>query len=75
MVIAFVLISTETGKEKDVLQELNSMSEVKEAWTVYGDYDIIAKIESENMDGLNDLILSKLRQVGQVSMTTTLIGL
>lgn len=75
MVTAFVLITTETGKEKDVLSELIQLGDVSEAWTVYGDYDIIAKVESATMDALNEFILSTLRQIGNVSMTTTLIGL
>ncbi|MFH1424050.1 MAG: Lrp/AsnC ligand binding domain-containing protein [archaeon] len=75
MVTAFVLITTETGKEKDVLERLKAIDAVDEAWTVYGDYDIIAKIKTDNMDHLNELILTKLRGVSNVSMTTTLIGL
>jgi len=35
MIVAFVLATTKSGKEIDVIQELNTYEEVKEAWNVY----------------------------------------
>lgn len=75
MVTAFVFITTKTGKEKDVLNKLLKESSVKEATTVYGDYDIVAKIEAETLDRLNEFITKTLRSLSDVSSTSTLIGL
>lgn len=49
MGLAFVLVKTEIGAENEVLKELRSIQEVKEAHMVYGGYDIIARVETETM--------------------------
>jgi len=50
MAIAFILINSEIGEEKGVLNQLMSLPNVKEAHVVYGVYDLIAKIEADTMD-------------------------
>jgi len=75
MVTAFVLIMTKTGKEKEVIAELQKIEGINEAWAVYGDYDIIAKATVSDLDGLNTLLLQKVRGIVNISMTSTLIGL
>ncbi len=75
LVTAFVFITTRTGKEKEVLNKLRKDASVKEATTVYGDYDIVAKIEAESLDKLNEFIIKYLRGLPDVSSTNTLIGL
>lgn len=75
MITAFVLAITESGREREVLNALEGMEEVKEKWNVYGDYDILIKLEVENLDKLNEFLIQKLRKVENLSMTTTMIGL
>ncbi len=72
---AFVFITTKTGKEKDVLSTLLKDESVREATTVYGDYDIVAKVEADTIDKLNDFIVKHLRKSPDVASTNTLIGL
>lgn len=74
MVTAFVLITTRAGKEDDVVDTLESMEGVKEVKVVYGDFDIIVKLGAKNMDELNNLVLSKLRSISGVSVTSTLVS-
>jgi len=74
MVVAFVLIMSKTGHEREVLNELNRLNEVKEASIVFGDYDIIAKLEASDMAKINEVLLNRIRKIPNVSMTTTLIG-
>ncbi len=75
MVVAFILIMSKTGQEKEVLDNIRRLNEVKEASIVFGDYDIIAKVDVSNVENLNNLLLSKIRKIHGVSMTTTLIGI
>ena len=75
MVTAFVLIMSKTGKEKDVVKELSRLENVKEVSVVYGDYDIVAKVEVPSMENLNSLIISQIRKIPNVSMTSTLVGI
>lgn len=75
MVTAFVFITTKAGKEKNVLTTLLKEEPVREATTVYGDYDIVAKVEAENVDKLNEFVTKNLRKIVDVASTNTLIGL
>jgi len=56
MPTAFVLINTEIGAEEEILNELNKVPNVKEAYVVYGLYDIVAKVEAETMNKLKEVI-------------------
>jgi len=75
MVTAFILATTKTGKEKDVLTDLLRISEVKEAYNVYGDYDVLIKAETKDIDSLNEILIRKIRSLPNIAMTTTMIGL
>jgi DNA-binding Lrp family transcriptional regulator len=70
---AFVLINAEIGSEDEVLKELRAMEQVKEAYVVYGVYDIVAKVESETMDKLKEIVTWKVRRLNKVRSTLTMI--
>ncbi len=74
MVTAFVLVMSKTGKEKDVLNNLQRLDEVKEASIVFGDYDILVKVDVADIEMLNDLLVTKIRKIGNIASTTTLIS-
>ena len=75
MVTAFILATTKNGKEKNVLEELMSIAEIKEAYNVYGDYDVLIKAETETLDNLNEFLMRRIRSIEHIAMTTTMIGL
>ena len=47
MPMAFVMINTELGSEKEVLDEIRKINEFKESCIVYGIHDISAKIGTD----------------------------
>ena len=75
MVTAFILATTKNGKEKNVLEELLDIKEIKEAYNVYGDYDVLIKAETETLDSLNEFLMRRIRSIENIAMTTTMIGL
>jgi DNA-binding Lrp family transcriptional regulator len=70
---AFILINTETGAEKDVLKVVSKIPEVKEAYMVYGVYDIITVVDATTMQELKDVISLKIRRMEKVRSTITMI--
>ena len=72
MPIAFILINTELGKEKSLLKEIRSIPNVKEAYFIYGVYDIIVKVEAENMEKLKEIVTFKIRRLNDVRNTLTM---
>ena len=73
MATAFVLINAEIGAEREVLKGLKEIPEVKEAHMVYGVYDIIARIQTETMQELKDILSWKIRRLDKVRSTLTMI--
>ena len=70
---AFVLLNTELGREENIIRYLKNLEEVKEVFRVYGVYDIIAKVESDTMDKVKEIITWKLRKLKGVKSTLTLM--
>lgn len=74
-VTAFVLIQTKQGKEREVLETLNTEKDLENAWLTYGDYDIIVRTEPNDLNSLNEFIIQRLRTFPGIIATNTLIGL
>ena len=70
--IALVLLTTEPGREQDVVNELNEMSEIEEAMVLFGEYDVYCKVVVEDFSQLSDLVLRNVRTLSGVVETTTL---
>ncbi len=73
MPLAFVLINAEIGSEDEVLKEMKKIPNVKEAYVVYGVYDIVGKVEADTMDKLKEIITWKIRRLEKVRSTLTMI--
>ncbi|MCS7232884.1 MAG: Lrp/AsnC ligand binding domain-containing protein [Synergistetes bacterium] len=74
LVTAFVLVLVTAGKEREILEKLKEMPEVKEAYMVYGEYDLLLKVESETLKGLDNIIMGKIRKMPEIQLTSTLIA-
>lgn len=70
---AFVLITSELGKENEVLANLKKIKGVKEVYTLYGVYDVIAHVECDGEGDLRNLVTNRIRNVGNVRATMTLM--
>ncbi len=61
------------GSEEDVISHLKKIDGVKEVHGTFGAYDIIVKIESEDVDKLRDKITWKIRKIERIRSTLTLM--
>ena len=71
MSLAYVLINAEIGKEKLCYDEVKQLDNVKEVYILYGFYDIIAIVESSNINKVNNA-LKNIRQNENVMTTETM---
>ncbi len=75
MVQAYVLINTKPGKEKEVLEGIKKMGiKLLDSSLLYGEYDIIIKIDAENIEKLRSIVLDIIRKLDGVERTITLIA-
>ena len=75
MAQAFVLINCELGSEEAVIAHLKSIEGVKEVHGTFGAYDILAKIESDRVESLREIITWKIRKIENIRSTLTLMGI
>jgi DNA-binding Lrp family transcriptional regulator len=69
---AYVLLNTEIGSERDVLQAIKGIEGVQEAFNLWGVYDIIARVRADTMDKLMQIVTDKL-QVSKVHSKLTIM--
>ncbi len=74
MATAYVLINCDLGYEEQVIEELKHLSDVKEVHGTFGAYDILVKVESDNVENLMDTIAWKIRKLNRVRSTLTLMA-
>ena len=74
MSIAFVLLNVNLGTEGTVVARLREIVGVKEAWQIYGVYDLIAKIEAGDAATLKEILQEKVRRLDNVRSTLTLMA-
>jgi DNA-binding Lrp family transcriptional regulator len=70
---AFVLVNAELGYETKLADEMKGISGVNDAYTIYGVYDILLKVEAPTMDRLKEFISIKIRRVKGVKSTLTML--
>lgn len=61
------------GSEGAIVEGVKSIDSVKEVSGVFGNYDIVVKIECPNVNEISETISKKIRQLGKVQCTTTLM--
>ena len=74
MAIGFVLITAAPAHEHEVYNKLSKVSGIVELHPLFGEFDLIAKIEAESFDKLGELVVEKIRSIKGVIDTKTLTG-
>ncbi len=74
MTTAYVLINCDLGFDTEIIDEIRQLEEVKEAHGIFGAYDIIVKLESDNVENLREVITWKIRKLNRVRSTLTLMA-
>ena len=72
-VLAYVLVTLNPGTEKNILKKVSHFNEVKRVSMMYGEYDAIIKVCTENLEDLNQFLTDKLRVLPDIFQTATLI--
>ena len=72
---AYVLINCDLGSEESVISELKSIEGVTEVHGIFGAYDILAKVESKQVETLRETITWKIRKIPKIRSTLTLMGI
>ena len=67
----FILLNCDLGAEEYIVDELNHMENISNAYLTFGAYDVIAEIQSNNQEEFEKTIAT-IRRLSQVVSTMTL---
>ena len=74
MAIGFVLINAAPAHEHEVYTKVSKVPEIVEVHPLFGEFDLIAKIDAEDFEKLGEIVLNKIRSIKGVIDTKTLTG-
>jgi DNA-binding Lrp family transcriptional regulator len=72
-ILAYVLFKVASGTEREVAQKLIEFEEVTQSDILFGEYDVIARVSTEDLDKLEEFVSEKIRTVQNVLVTSTMI--
>ena len=75
MAIGFVLINVAPAHEHEIYNKLSKIPQIVELHPLFGEYDLIAKINANDFEELGTIIVNKIRSITGVLDTKTLTGL
>ena len=77
MPIAYVLVNSDLGSDESIINEMKEiLTDEKimfEIQGIYGVYDIVLKMVSDNAENLRSVITNKIRRVSKVQSTLTMM--
>ena len=73
MLTCFILINVEAKMENAVYDALAKVKQIEGIREVFGQYDLIARMETRNLKEMRRLVIDSVRCVPGVIATTTLI--
>ncbi len=73
MTKAYVLLKVKAGSERKVVTRLQSLKQVTEVNELYGDWDIIARLQMDRLEELDNILTDKIRSIEGIKVTSTMI--
>ena len=70
---AYFMAIVKRGCEHEVAERLQKMEDVTESLVTYGLWDTVARIETEDLQKL-DQIITEMRKIQEITQTSTLVG-
>lgn len=74
MAIGYVLINVQPGTEQRVYEGVRSLPHVTDATVLFGDHDLIVKLEANDLATIAKAVVEHIRSVEGVMETKTLAG-
>ncbi|MBS7645020.1 MAG: Lrp/AsnC ligand binding domain-containing protein [Candidatus Bathyarchaeia archaeon] len=72
--VVYVMMMVEGGKEREIVEKAKVFPGVTEVKPVYGEYDIVARVELDDLSILEQTV-TQIRRIPGVVKTATLISM
>jgi DNA-binding Lrp family transcriptional regulator len=74
MITAIIVMNVKRERVNDIAEQLASMAEISEVYSVTGNYDLVALVRAENNDALAKLVTEQLVKVDGIEKTDTMLA-
>lgn len=71
--IAFVLVQLKECDETKVLDKLKELKSVKEAFILFGEWDLIIKVELASPEEFGRFMIEDVRTIEEIKLTSSMI--
>ncbi|MEF8832380.1 MAG: Lrp/AsnC ligand binding domain-containing protein [Candidatus Thermoplasmatota archaeon] len=75
MAIGFVLVKTAPAAGREVYNMVKDMDNVIEVHSLFGEYDLIIKLQAKDFNTLGQTVVDDIRSIEGVEDTKTLTGI
>ena len=75
MEIGFVLMHVSPLHEDEVFNKISKIPGVIEVHPLFGEYDLIAKIQAKDYTSIGEIVIHKIRKIDGIIDTRTLTGM
>ena len=70
--LAYLLVRV-LEDEQGVMETLKEMEEVREVYVLFGEWDLLVKLEMPNPEMVGTFVMEKVRSIKEVKLTSTMI--
>ena len=70
---AYILVALDDSGVEDIVEEYRDMEEVEDAHILFGEWDLLIKVKTEEPESVARFVLEKVRSKDEVRLTSTLI--
>lgn len=70
---ALVLVTVDSGMDREVVKELKKVASIREIYEVYGGYDVIVMVEGDSNASIKETVFNSIRRLNHVKSTLTMM--
>jgi len=74
MITAFILMNVKRDRVNAIAEQLASMADISEVYSVTGNYDLVALVRAKNNDALAALVTDQLVNIEGIEKTDTMLA-
>jgi len=72
-IVAYILLLVDIGKEYSVAEKVKQLNGVSEVKVVYGEYDVVVRVEVDSLKKL-DKVVTSIRSIPHIIRSITLVS-
>jgi anthranilate phosphoribosyltransferase len=73
MVTSYILLKVTSDIDRNIWEMIKELPKVIDAAWIYGEFDMLLKVEAESLDQLDEFVFEELRKIEGIKSTTTLL--